>query len=109
MTLSRWRTRLKDPRKFDAALVSAQGRCVKVCEARQEHPGCGRAKQWSSEMDLLASVFIGALVYTIDPLLFVLCLFSFRGAERTVPGDARRWAVATAAAAIAAACATALY
>ena len=36
-TIHRWRKRLKDPRKFDAALEKAQERRVKVCEARQGH------------------------------------------------------------------------
>ena len=36
-TRSRWRKRLKDPKKFDAALTKAHERCVKVCEARQGH------------------------------------------------------------------------
>lgn len=31
--ISRWRKRLKDPRKFDAALEAAQERCRRVCEA----------------------------------------------------------------------------
>ena len=36
-TLSRWRKRLKDPKKFDATLQAALERCIKVCEACQGH------------------------------------------------------------------------
>ena len=35
LTLHRWRSRLKDEKKFDLTLSDAQTRCVKVCEARQ--------------------------------------------------------------------------
>ncbi len=32
MTVSRWRSRLKDPKKFEVQLGKAQERCIKVCE-----------------------------------------------------------------------------
>jgi hypothetical protein len=32
-TISRWRKKLKDPKKFYAALEAAQERCRRVCEA----------------------------------------------------------------------------
>lgn len=42
-TIHRWRKRLKEPKKFDIALESANERCVKVCEARQGHSDYSRA------------------------------------------------------------------
>ena len=36
-TIHRWRKRLKDSKKFDATLLAALERCVKVGEARQGH------------------------------------------------------------------------
>jgi hypothetical protein len=32
-TVHRWRKKLKDPKRFDAALEAAQERCRRVCEA----------------------------------------------------------------------------
>ena len=31
-TVSRWRNRLKDSKKFDEQIIKAQERCIKVCE-----------------------------------------------------------------------------
>ena len=35
MVIHRWRTRLKDAKKFTAAVIAAQEKCVRVCEARK--------------------------------------------------------------------------
>lgn len=50
MTISRWRKRLKDAKKFDEALEKAHERCVKVCEARSGHNDEARASN-SGEQD----------------------------------------------------------
>jgi hypothetical protein len=42
-TIHRWRTRLKDARKFDRALEAAQERCVRICEAHRGHESGTRA------------------------------------------------------------------
>ncbi len=57
-TLTRWRKRLKDPRKFDETLKAAQGRCVKVCEARQGYSDHARAtftgdEEWNTPAEFL--------------------------------------------------------